>query len=58
MTPPRAPAPVPCVSERCRHTVVFGSHYDRIAWEDYRADESLFREQRRQEQQQEEDLFD
>ena len=50
----RAPAPVPCVSERCHHTVVFGSHYDRMGLQGWW---NLFREQRRQEQQQEEDLF-
>ena len=54
-SPPRAPAPVPCVSRKCHHVVVFGNHYDRIAWDDYRADDSLYRQQRRLEEQ-EEDL--
>ena len=53
-TPPRAPAPVPCVSGRCHHVVVFDNHYERVAWDDYRAEDTMYRARRRREEQEEE----
>ena len=42
-SPPRAPAPIPCSSRSCSHTIVCGHHFSSIEWDDYRAEDEVYR---------------
>ena len=48
---PRAPPPLDCVAHGCNHTVVFGLHFDRREFEDYRRQENCLMDERRRQRQ-------
>ena len=42
-SPPGLPAPVHCYSAVCHHQIVFGVHYSRLEWEEYKREERIYR---------------
>ena len=46
-SPPRLPPAVACSSRSCSHLVIFGDHFNQVMWDEYAAEDQMYRQQKR-----------